>query len=148
MISKTGTYLAIFLLVACSDANTLEPVATTGPVMPVYDDNTAFVLAGQEIPADEYDYYLFDFTSDEPIEANAQEIRTALQDNPIGSTYLSVIGPNAEHNFAVLQTLMKQNELAPCPAVTFIYLGPADREKAVRQLLGPLDMNLRYVVYP
>ncbi len=80
------TFALAFMLCACGE-NAADKVSG---VQPVYDDNTAFVLASQEIPAGKLDYYLFDFDPElhidpgEAIKNNVEEIQSGLQDNPPG----------------------------------------------------------------
>jgi hypothetical protein len=134
--------MALLTLSACNQAET-----QTRGVQPVYDQHTAFVLVAQDVPAKHSDYYLYDFSAGLTVTENAEEILQGLRDNPLQTAYMGVIGPDAEHNLAVIKKVM-QEQVKTYPDLTLIYLGPAQYEQDVRALLKPLNATIRYVVYP
>lgn len=124
------------------------PDASPHAIAPVYDDNTAFTLVAQEIPAGQVDYYLFDFDQGLSVEENASEVLEGLRQNPLGARHLAIIGPDPAHNLAVLTRVAAQNVGTTPSGSTLIYVGPADQRSEVRRLTQPMDVDLRYVVYP
>lgn len=144
MIWRSALAAAVLLAVAaCGSQNQAQQ-----GVAPVYDSHTAFVLVAQDVPAGSADYYLFDFNQGLTVEQNADEIIAGLKNDPLDSSYMGVIGPDAKHNLAALELAMQNPSLQPRPQLTFIYLGPAEYEQKVRELVKPLEADLRYVVYP
>ena len=132
---------ALLVLVGCSSS-------TDDDVAPVYDGNTAFILAGQEMPAGEHEFYLFDFDQDQSVARDADDILRALDSNPLDSHELGLIGPDAAHNLAVARRLNDQRGADSYPQARLVYVGPDRHRAEVTTLLAPLVGELRYVVYP
>jgi len=145
MQNQLAAILGLLLALAACDSSIY---GDDNGVQPIYDDNTAFVLVGQEVPAGKLDYYLFDFNLGLTVEENTAELQEGLRQNPLGSAYMGIVGPDAKHNLAVIKQLMQQQKDATYPDKTIIYIGPARNENTVRELLAPLKAHVRYVVYP
>lgn len=132
------------LLVACGS----QTSGSSAGIQPVYDDNTAFVLVGQEVPASERDFYLFDFSQGLTVDANANTILKKMQDNPLHTYYIGFIGPDGDRKYEIMQALMRQRGDATFPKIEFVYVGTEQQKVRVCKLLKPLQVRLHYVVYP
>jgi len=116
-------------------------------IQPVYDRNTAFILAGQEVPPGIDTHYLFNLDPQTPERKAAESLLKGLERGQREGQYVAIIGPDPQYNRAVLEATAARSD-RDYPQLTLIYVGPQRQRDAIESVAAPLAGSFDYVVYP
>jgi hypothetical protein len=113
-----------------------------------YDLNTAFNLAGEQVPGLVEEYYFLVLIGDVPPEQEAAELAQKLRQAAREHDYLGLTGPDPQRNRRALLTALESLDDAPLQGLVVIYLGPVEQHDEIVALLRRRGIEPRYVVYP
>jgi hypothetical protein len=125
-----------------------EVVAITDRPAPLYDLETAMVLAGKAVPANMEEYYFFALfevpVPDDEVSLLADKLRAAANEHD----FLGIAGPDAQRNRSSLLAALEINREKPLAGLTLIFVGPAELRDEVIRVVRASGAEIRYVTYP
>lgn len=113
-----------------------------------YDVNQAYNIAGSHVPETVRDFYLYHVEVEEELGAQAESLASLMRSAQKDSDFLAVIGANPLLTYDVFNAALDMIGNEPLGEVTFIYLGRADHQAAVRERVELKGAELRFSEYP
>lgn len=115
---------------------------------PVFDRNTAFVLAGMAVPQEIEGFYFFVLDSEQPAEEVAVEMAGYMLKASDEQDYLGVIGPDPARNLSILQTAFDSVGSELLSGMKLVYVGPPEQRETVVAAMQPHGGKTKFVAYP
>jgi hypothetical protein len=113
-----------------------------------YDLNTAFNLAGEQVPPVVQEYYFLALTEDVPPERDAFDLAETLRRAAQDHDYLGLTGPDPRRNRRALLTALDNLAEVPLQGLIVIYVGPVEQQDEIVAVLRRRGIEPRFVVYP
>jgi hypothetical protein len=148
-----GALLLAAVVYAGSRALPVEPAPPARPQAQLieieeYDLDTAFNLAGEQVPVIVESYY-FDALIDEgPPEKDASELADKLRQAAAEHDFIGITGYDPLRNRAALLKALESLDGVDLRGLVVIYLGPAEHRTEIIAALRLRGIEPRYVVYP
>ena len=143
--------IAALLLVAPRSARLVSPPLPPGGAlleMQAYDLDTAFNLAGEQVPQLVQEYYFFALVGETPPAQEAGELAQKLRQAAQERDYLGISGPDPRRNRRALLAALQQLSGERLDGLVLIYLGPVEQEAEIVEILQQRGAEPRFVAYP
>jgi len=126
------------------------PLPAGGTLLEVqaYDLDTAFNLAGEQVPLMVQEYYFFALIGETPPAQEAGELAQKLRQAAHERDYLGISGPDPRRNRRALLAALQQLRGEPLDGLVLIYLGPVEQEAEIVEILQQRGIEPRFVAYP
>jgi hypothetical protein len=141
--------IAALLLAAPRSARLVSP-PPGGTLLEVqaYDLDTAFNLAGEQVPLLVQEYYFFALIGEAAPAREAAELAQKLRQAAREHDYLGISGPDPARNRRALLAALQQLRGQPLDGLVLIYLGPVEQEAEIVETLRDRGIEPRFVAYP
>ena len=113
-----------------------------------YDLDTAFNLAGDQVPVIVDSYYFDALIDDGPPERDASELADKLRQAASEHDFIGITGYDPLRNRAALLRALKALNGVDLRGLVVIYLGPVEHRTEIIAALRLRGIEPRYVIYP
>ncbi len=126
------------------------PLPAGGALLEVqpYDLDTAFNLAGEEVPLLVQEYYFFALIGETPPAQEAEDLAQKLRQAARERDFLGVSGPDPRRNRRALLEALERLDGERLDGLVLIYLGPVEQEAEIVEILRQRGAEPRFVAYP
>jgi hypothetical protein len=158
---RTAAWLAPAALLAATAALLLgpgpPPQRYASPPLPdggsllelqPYDLDTAFNLAGEQVPPLVREYYFFALIDETPPAQEAEELAQKLRQAAQERDFLGISGPDPGRNRRALLAALERLRGERLDGLVLIYLGPVEQEAEIVEILQQRGVEPRFVAYP